>query len=239
MDSEADIPAFPSGAAPQEILAWAARRFAPRVAYSIGFGRAGCVLLHIIATERLPIPVFTVDTGLLFPETYALWKRLEETYGIPIRPVQPRQTLDDQTEQYGEKLWERDPDACCRLRKVEPFEQKIAGLDAWVTAIRRDQTSERRHFRVVEQGGRFGAWKISPLLDWTRDEVTRFVETHDVPINALHAQGYPSIGCHPCTTPVRPGEDLRSGRWRGAFKTECGLHAPARPSDPKRSENNA
>jgi phosphoadenosine phosphosulfate reductase len=234
MDLAAETEAFPSGAAPQEILAWAAGRFAPRIAFSIGFGRAGCVLLHMIAAERLPIPVFTVDTGLLFPETYALWKRLEESYGIPIRLVQPRQTLADQTEQYGEKLWERDPDACCQLRKVEPFEQEIAGLGAWVTAIRRDQTPERRDSRVVEQGGRFGLVKISPLLDWTRDDVTRFVEAHDVPTSTLHAQGYPSIGCRPCTTPVRPGEDLRSGRWRGAVKTECGLHAPSKPSDRRR-----
>jgi phosphoadenylyl-sulfate reductase (thioredoxin) len=212
-------------------------RFAPRLAFSIGFGRAGCVLLHVIATEKLPIPVFTVDTGLLFPETYALWRRLEETYGIPIRRV-AGQTLEAQAERYGDRLWERDPDTCCRLRKIEPFEPEVAGLDAWVTAIRRDQTPQRKHFKIVEPDGRLGRLKVSPLLDWTRDEVTRFVETHHVPINALHAQGYPSVGCRPCTTPVRPGEGLRSGRWRGAGKTECGLHAPSDPSRRRSIEDN-
>jgi phosphoadenylyl-sulfate reductase (thioredoxin) len=237
MQIAGDIPIFPEGTSPEAILGWAADRFAPDLAFSIGFGRAGCVLLHMIARLRLSIPVFTVDTGLLFPETYALWKRLEETYGVPIRAVHPGHSLDDQAAQYGEKLWDRDANACCRLRKVEPFNLEVAGLKAWVRAIRRDQTPERTRSRVIEQDDRSGLVRVSPLLDWTRDEVTRFVKTHDVPINALHAHGYPSIGCHPCTTPVRPGEDLRSGRWRGAGKTECGLHISNRPADPRSTQD--
>ena len=239
MGPATEIPHFPKGTAPQEILAWAAARFAPRIAFSIGFGRAGCVLLHVIATEKLPIPVFSVDTGLLFPETHSLWRRLEEAYGIPIRSVEPRRTVSEQAADRGDRLWERDPDACCRLRKLDPFEPEIAPLDAWVTAIRRDQTPERRNLGIVERDAPFGRTKVSPLLDWTRDEVTRFVETHRVPINSLHAKGYPSVGCRPCTTPVRPGEDLRSGRWRGSGKTECGLHAPYRPLGRRSNEDHA
>ncbi|HEY7516599.1 MAG TPA: phosphoadenylyl-sulfate reductase, partial [Vicinamibacteria bacterium] len=123
------------------------------------------------------------------------------------------------------RLWERDPDRCCALRKVEPLGRALAGLDAWVTAIRRDQTDDRATAGLVERDPRFGLFKVNPIVGWSSEEVWRYARAHDVPVNPLHGQGYPSIGCWPCTGRVLPGEDPRSGRWRGRGKTECGLHA--------------
>jgi phosphoadenylyl-sulfate reductase (thioredoxin) len=213
------------GRHPAEILAWAAERFAPRIALSTGFGVEGCVLVDFIARARLPIEVFTLDTGLLFPETYDLWRRLEARYGLRIRAVRPDLTVRAQGAVHGERLWERDPDRCCALRKVEPLREALRPLDAWVTAIRRDQTRERATARAVEQDDRFGLVKVNPLLSWTSRDVWNHVATHDIPYSPLHGRGYPSIGCSPCTTPVAAGEDPRAGRWRGRKKTECGLHS--------------
>jgi phosphoadenosine phosphosulfate reductase len=213
------------GLPPAEALAWAAERFAPRVAFATGFGAEGCVIVDVIARHRLEIDVFTLDTGVLFPETYALWRRLEERYDLKVRAVQPAITLREQAAQHGDALWRRDPDRCCTLRKVEPLRLALSGLDAWVTAIRREQTRERASTRVVEWDERFGLVKLNPLASWTHQEVWSYLTQHSVPVNALHARGYASIGCEPCTSSVRPGEDPRAGRWRGARKTECGLHS--------------
>jgi phosphoadenylyl-sulfate reductase (thioredoxin) len=210
-----------------EVLRWAAERYAPRIGFATGFGVEGCVLIDLIGRHRLPIDVFTLDTGLLFTETYALWRRLEARYGLTIRAVRPEQTVAEQAAAHGPALWERAPDRCCQLRKVEPLRRALAGLDAWVTAIRRDQTKERADARAVERDARFGLVKVNPLAAWTSQEIWSYVRTHDVPCNPLHDQGYPSIGCWPCTSPVAPGEDPRAGRWRGRGKKECGLHAGA------------
>ena len=227
------------GRPPVEVLAWAAEVFASRVAFGTGFGAEGCVLIDIIGRHKLPIDVFTLDTGLLFSETYALWRRLEDRYGITIRAVRPRQSVEEQAAGHGPRLWERDPDTCCALRKQAPLRAALAGLDAWISAIRRDQTRERSHSRTVERDLRFGLVKINPLLEWTTDEVWAYLRRHDVPYNPLHDRGYPSIGCFPCTGPVRPGEDPRAGRWRGRGKTECGLHAthPSRALAALRTSN--
>lgn len=222
---------------PLRILEWAAERFAPRIALATGFGVEGCVLVDLIARQRLSIGVFSLDTGLLFPETYELWRRLEERYGVSIRAVRPDQTVDEQARAHGERLWERHPDRCCGLRKLAPLGAALAGLDAWVSAIRRDQTRERAAARAVETDPRFGLVKVNPLVAWTQAEVWAYVRAHDVPVNPLHDRGYPSIGCFPCTSPVRPGEDPRAGRWRGLGRTECGMHAG--PADTLRAERPA
>jgi len=138
--------------------------------------------------------------------------------------VTPEQTVDAQAAAHGPALWQRAPDVCCRLRKLEPLRRALAGRAAWITAIRRDQTADRAAARVVEDDPRFGLVKINPLVRWSATQVTRELEQLGVPTSSLHARGYPSIGCRPCTSPVAPGEDPRSGRWRGAAKTECGLH---------------
>ncbi len=214
------------GKPPAEILAEIAPRFPRWIGFASSFGAEDCVLVDVIARARLPIEVFTLDTGFLFAETYALWRRLEERYGIAIRGVRADLPPID----LGlPPPWERDPDACCHARKVRPLQAALSELGAWVTGIRRDQTPDRANAKVVEWDARFGLFKVNPLAAWTSEDVRAYVRRHDVPTNPLHAQGYSSIGCAPCTSPVRPGEDPRSGRWRGREKTECGLHV--RPRD--------
>jgi len=212
------------GRPPGEILAWAAERYAPRVALATAFGPEGCVLIELIGRARLPIPIFTLDTGLLFPETQALWRLLERRHGLVIRAVPPSRTVEEQARSHGDRLWERDPARCCELRKVEPLRGALRGLDAWITGIRRDQTPERAASRVLERDPRFGIVKLNPLASWSEADVWDSVRRHDVPVSELHARGYRSIGCWPCTTPVGAGEPARAGRWRGQARSECGLH---------------
>ncbi len=210
---------------PEEILAWAADRFSGRIGLATGFGVEGCLLISLIGRHALPIDVFTLDTGLFFPETYAVWRQLEARYGMTIRAQRPRLSVEQQAADVANKLWAHDPDRCCQLRKVEPLRAAVQGLEAWVSAIRRDQTSDRADASVLERDPRFGIVKVNPLAHWSPDDVWEHVRLYDVPHNPLHAAGYPSIGCYPCTSPVAPGEDARAGRWRTLTKTECGLHA--------------
>lgn len=222
------------GAGPLTALRWAAASY-PRVALATGFGPEDCVLIDLIARHDLAIDLFTLDTGLLFDETRALWRALEARYRRPIRAVVPAASVAAQAAEVGDALWARDPDGCCARRKLAPLAAELARHDAWVTAIRRDQTQDRAAAAVVEPDRRFGLIKINPLVAWSSDDVWRHLRAHAVPTNPLHARGYPSIGCAPCTSPVAAGEDPRSGRWRGRAKDECGLHrqddgpgAPAR-----------
>lgn len=222
-----------AGRSAEEILCWASGRFAHRLAFATGFGPEGLVLLDLIARHRLPVDVFTLDTGLFFPETYALWQRLEAHYGLTIRAVRPALSVEAQAERYGDALWAHEPDRCCSLRKVEPLAAALAPHEAWISAIRADQTRDRAVARVVERDRRHGLVKVNPLLAWSSDDVWAYLGANGVPTNPLHAKGYPSIGCWPCTSPVRPGEDARAGRWRGHVKTECGLHSrPHGPTSP-------
>jgi phosphoadenylyl-sulfate reductase (thioredoxin) len=218
------------GRHPLDVLVWASERFAPRLAFATGFGAEGCVLIDLIGRHRLPVDVFTLDTGLLFPETRELWQRLEERYDLTIRGVQPEHTVDEQAARHGERLWAREPDRCCELRKVRPLRTALAGHLAWVAAIRRDQTTERAGTAVVERDARSGLVKVSPLAAWSSTQVWAYLLAHGVPTNPLHSLGYPSVGCWPCTSAVTAGEDPRAGRWRGHAKTECGLHL--RPRNP-------
>lgn len=206
-----------------EVLTDAVAR-TPRITFATGFGAEGCVIIDHIARAKLPIDLFTLDTGLLFPETYELWKQLEARYGVTIRAVRPDETVAEQAHSLGDALWTRDPDTCCERRKVLPLRAELAKFDAWITAIRREQTPERANAQVVERDRKFGLDKVNPLVEWTHDDVWAYIYANDVPVNALHERGYPSIGCQPCTSAVVPGENLRAGRWRGAHKRECGLH---------------
>ena len=192
-------------ASPSEILRWAADRYAPRLAFATGFGPEGLVIFDLIARHRLAVDVFTLDTGLLFPETYALWRRLEEKYGRGIRGVNPALDLEEQASRHGEKLWETAPDRCCGIRKVEPLERALAGYDAWITGIRREQSPTRADAKKVEWSERYGVWKIQPIVDWDSKRVDAYLTVNEVPYNALHDRGYPSIGCIHCTRPVASG----------------------------------
>jgi len=210
----------------EDILDWAACHFGKGLTFATGFGAEGCVLIDLIGRHKIPIDVFTLDTGLLFQETYDLWHRLESRYNITIRGIAPELDVDQQSKMHGDKLWERAPDRCCNMRKVIPLKSTLTNVDAWVTAIRRDQTAERALAKVVEWDHKFNIAKINPLVKWTKNDVWQHILNSKVPYNPLHDNGYPSIGCWPCTSQVKPGEDDRAGRWRGNSKNECGLHSP-------------
>ncbi|MCS6907980.1 MAG: phosphoadenylyl-sulfate reductase [Anaerolineales bacterium] len=209
---------------PQEILAWAVSEYSPDIAMSTGFGPSGIVLMHIMRQMGLDIPVFYIDTGFLFPEVHQLRALLEQTLGVRFERVVPTLDLEEQAQQFGEKLWERDPDTCCWLRKVLPLQAYLRGKRAWVSAIRADQTPYRSRAKLIEWDERNQVVKINPLLRWSKDRIWEYIRHHRLPYNPLHDQGYPSVGCIPCTTPICEGEDLRAGRWRGKAKFECGIH---------------
>lgn len=208
----------------EAVLVWASEQFAPRITLATGFGAEGCVLVDLVARHRLPIDLFTLDTGLLFPETYTLWQQLEERYGLTIRAVRPAQAVHEQAETHGDALWQRDPNQCCQLRKIAPLTETLDGFDAWVTAIRREQTNSRSAAQAIQWDRQFGLVKVNPLVRWTKQDVWKYITSFEVPYNPLHDHGYPSIGCVPCTTTTQPGEEERAGRWRGTGRTECGLH---------------
>jgi len=210
---------------PEEILSWAFATFGKDVAIASGFGVEGMVLLDLASRVRRDVRVFTLDTEFLFSETYDLMDRVEKRYGIKVERVYSTLTPEEQEREHGAALWSRDPDRCCGLRKVEPLKAKLTELDAWITAIRRDQTSSRAAAGKIEWDAKFQLVKINPIADWSSDMVWSYAVKHSVPYNPLHDRSYPSIGCTHCTRAVRPGEDARAGRWAGSEKTECGLHA--------------
>src|SRR5580692_5786741 len=217
---------------PERVLGWAFDAFGDGVAISSAFGAEGMVLIDVASRVRQNFRVFTLDTEFLFPETYNLMDQVEQKYGITIERVYPLSSPEEQELEHGRALWQRNPDLCCNLRKVEPLRRKLNELQAWITSIRRDQTAARSGASKIEWDEKFGLVKVNPIVDWTSKQVWRYIQQHGVPYNSLHDQSYPSIGCTHCTSPVRPGEDPRAGRWPGFAKTECGLHiiAPASPS---------
>jgi phosphoadenosine phosphosulfate reductase len=199
-----------------------------RLTLSCSFGGpSGMVLLDLALREEPRLPVFVLDTGLLFAESYALLAATEAHYGIRIETVRPSRTVAEQAADHGEALWERDPDRCCGLRKVEPLRRHLQAYDAWMTAVRRDQTAARRALASREWDFENQVVKIVPLADWSEELVWAYVREHGLRVNALHDQGYPSVGCMTCTRRVRSGESIRAGRWPGFIKTECGIHAPS------------
>jgi phosphoadenosine phosphosulfate reductase len=171
--------------------------------------------------ERQPqARVFALDTHVLFPETYALWRELEQRYGIRIE-VHEGPSLGRQAAVHGDVLWERNPDLCCSIRKLGPLGEALSGLSGWITGVRRDQAPGRAATAKLGWDERHELWKASPLADWTDDDVWAYIRARDLPVNPLHEHGYASIGCTHCT---RPGQG-RDGRWAATGKTECGLHA--------------
>jgi len=222
-----DLSAELEAAGPMVILRWALAEFGSNVALATGFGMEGCMLVSMLAEIDVNARMFYLDTDLLFPETYALRDRLAERYKVRFERRATSLTLREQAELFGDRLWERAPNECCRLRKVVPLAAMLSGLQAWITAIRRDQSQARARARAVERDSQFHIIKINPLVNWSAADVSQYVRENDVPYNPLHDAGYPSIGCTPCTTPIQIGEDPRAGRWRGTHKTECGIHRSA------------
>ena len=196
-----------------------------RTTLSCSFGGAsGMVLLDLALRVEPQLNVFVVDTELLFPETYALIERVERRYGITVERVRPIQSVAEQSATRGDALWQRDPDACCDLRKVEPLRAYLRGFDAWMTAVRRDQSETRSDIPVRAWDETAQIVKVAPLADWTEADVWTYVQANDVQVNTLHFDGYPSIGCIHCTRRVASGEHARAGRWSGFDKVECGIH---------------
>ena len=210
---------------PQEILRWAVDTYQPRLTMATAFGAEGCAILAMLAVIEPGVHVFNLDTGYQFPETLELRERIRERYGIEVAFVRPDEPVEEMEARFGGPIYGTRPDLCCRIRKVEPLKRAVEGFEAWISAIRRDQTPDRARAGILEWDEKFGLVKVNPLANWTRADVWRYIVENDVPYNPLHDQGYPSIGCWPCTKAVSPGEDDRAGRWAGFGRTECGLHS--------------
>ncbi|MBV8141569.1 MAG: phosphoadenylyl-sulfate reductase [Verrucomicrobia bacterium] len=212
-----------------EILRWAFEQFGRTAAIGTSFQGAGLVTIHHAVAAGLPLPVFTLDTGLLFPETLELKTRLEAYFGIVIEALVPERTVEQQAQDFAPQLWLSNPDLCCTLRKVEPLQKKLNQLDAWIAGLRREQSTRRANIKVLElyEFDRLrekNIVKVHPLARWSRDQVWEYVRRHGIPYNALMDRGFRSIGCHPCTSVVISGQDERAGRWTGFDKNECGIH---------------
>lgn len=216
-------------AEPQVIVGWMLERFAGRrLVLTTSFGMEGCALIDMVGRRGRPVPVIYLDTMFLFPETYGLRDRMVERYPhLRFENHGTTLTPEQQAERYGPELWAREPDRCCRLRKVEPMREALRDVDVWVTGLTRSQSAERAGLRVVEWDWQYQVLKVNPLAGWDRGKIWDYVRLHDVPYNELHERGYPTIGCTHCTIAVEgaaPSDYSRAGRWSGTSKTECGLH---------------
>lgn len=213
-------------ASPREILLWGQETFGDDLIMATGFGPSGIVLMDFVSKIQPQIPILYLDTDLLFPETHTLRRELEERLGLSFQRHATELSLKAQEATYGPKLWKSNPDQCCLMRKVRPLQEALKNKRAWITGIRRDHSKARAHIQVVEWDDPYGVVKLNPLAYWGNDEVWSYIQLNDLPYNILHDEGYPSIGCVPCTRSVPPGESMRAGRWRGREKLECGIHKP-------------
>ena len=213
-------------ASPLEILTWASDAFGGRLAIVTSFQVTGIATLHMMQRIASRSPVLTLDTGLLFPETQDLIDKLEARFNLDLRRIKPRQTTARQARDYGDRLWERNPDRCCHIRKTIPLRDALVGFDAWITGLRRDQSPNRAATPIISRDARNRSIKIAPFANWTEAAVWQYIREHDLPYNRLHDIGYPSIGCWTCTKAAGDDDDLRSGRWSNLDKTECGIHVP-------------
>lgn len=209
---------------PVEVLGWAQRCFPRGLVLASALGPQSIVALDLALRQGLRPAVVLLDTGLLFDETLELADRLEQRFEITIERVQSTLSLEDQAELHGHALWERDPAKCCELRKVLPLAKRLSRARAWMTGLRRTGSLTRTDVESVEWDGEHGLVKINPLAWWPRARVFEHLHDNALPYNPLLDEGYASVGCQPCTSPIRPGEDERAGRWRGRAKTECGIH---------------
>ena len=199
-----------------EVIGWAANRHAAdRLGLACSFQKEEAVLIDLLLQVQPAARIFSLDTGVLFEETYATWKAVEERYGIAVEAYRGERV---------DGLWATAPDRCCAMRKVEPLARALEPYVAWASGIRRDEAVTRRDAGVVEWDAKRSMVKVNPIATWTQEQADAYVAEHGVLVNPLAYDGYPSIGCAPCTRRVAPGEDPRSGRWAGTGKSECGLH---------------
>ncbi len=213
---------------PEQILQWAVDTYHPRLTMATAFGADGCVLLAMLSQVEphgRSVRVFNLETGYQFQETLDLRERIKAQYGIEVEYVRAVETVEEMERRFGGPIYGTHPDECCRIRKVEPLKRAVAGYAAWLSGIRRDQTPDRSRARIVDWDEKFNLVKIIPLARWTNGDVWAYIRINEVPYNSLHDQGYPSIGCWPCTRAIQVGEGERAGRWSNFAKLECGLHS--------------
>ena len=212
---------------PSTVLEAAVEAFGDKLALVSSFGAESAVLLHLAAQVKRDIPILFLDTGMLFGQTLDYRRNLAALFGLTdvrdLRPLyQDLAVADPQA-----KLWQTDTDACCHVRKVLPLDRALGEFDAWITGRKRFHGGDRLSLPVVEHAE--GQVKFNPLANWSKAELDEYAKVHDLPAHPLVAQGFPSIGCWPCTQPVEEGEDVRAGRWKGQEKTECGIHIARTP----------
>ncbi|PTQ92919.1 phosphoadenosine phosphosulfate reductase [Mucilaginibacter yixingensis] len=226
-----------AGLTPQQALKVLAEQFDGEIIFSTSFGWEDQVITHMIAAEKLPIKIFTLETGRLFPETYYVWNRTLEMLNVQIQAYYPNAELLEQMvsakgpSSFYESVENRKE--CCHIRKIEPLKRALKGNKLWITGIRAEQSANRTDMVNVEWDEGNQLVKFHPIFDWTLDEVKEYIRQYNVPYNTLHDRGFPSIGCAPCTRAVQPGEDFRAGRWwwEDQSKKECGLHSTEAGAD--------
>lgn len=225
----AQAQAASAGWSADDVAAWTAEHFAGRVAVACSMA-GDTVVPHLIASHLPGVDVLFLQTGYHFAETIETRDALARAAAITIVDVLPVESVAQQDDRYGARLHDRDPGLCCQLRKVDPINASLAGYEAWVTGVRREDNALRARTQLVEWDEAHQMVKLNPVAAWTTDEVMEYAGVNGVPVNLLLDEGYPSIGCEPCTLPVAPGDDPRSGRWAGHTKTECGLHFTQEPA---------
>ena len=209
---------------PQAILAWACEQYSPNITMATGFGVEGMVLIYMLAEISPDITIFNLETGYQFEESLALVEQIKTRYGMTVELKRPEYSVEEYEKIHGGPVYLNSPDQCCADRKVKVLEATLSGMDAWISAIRRDQGPSRAEAPIVSWDERFKLVKVNPLANWNRHDVWSFIKAHDIPYNKLYDQGYASIGCWPCTKKVNSSEGERAGRWSGFDKTECGIH---------------
>ncbi|WEG08592.1 phosphoadenylyl-sulfate reductase [Microbacterium horticulturae] len=210
-------------ASAEQAIAWVVENF-PLRGVAVASSMANGVLPHLVSQQLPGVDVLFGDTGYHFAETTFTRNEVAERLDVTVVDVRPELTVAEQNEKYGRDLFARDPNLCCAMRKVDPMHHALQEYEVWLTGVRRQESLLRSNTPLITWDERNGLVKVNPLAAWSFDELLDYAAAHDVPINPLVAQGYPSIGCAPCTQPIADGEDPRAGRWAGLAKTECGLH---------------
>jgi phosphoadenosine phosphosulfate reductase len=216
---------------PDTIIQWAVDRFGDYLTMGTAFGPEGMTILARLSKLSPDTHVFNLDTGYQFQETLDLRDEVERRYGIRVERKKPELTVEAYEAKHGGPVYKSNPDQCCGDRKLAVLKRAIVGKQAWISAIRRDQSPDRARAPIVGWDKKFGLVKVNPLANQTKSDIWNYITDNDVPYNPLHDQGYPSIGCWPCTRAVLFGGDERAGRWNGFAKTECGLHSLDSPDD--------
>ncbi|MCQ6276256.1 phosphoadenylyl-sulfate reductase [Bacillus sp. V3B] len=208
-----------------EALKWSYSHYGEQLVYACSFGIEGIVLIDLIFKVNEKAKIVFLDTDLHFSETYELIDKVKARYpSLQIELKKPSLTLEEQAKQYGEELWKSNPNQCCEIRKILPLNEVLSGATAWLSGLRRDQSESRKNTKFINKDNRFKSVKICPLIHWSWKDIWRYAHKQQLDYNTLHDNGFPSIGCKPCTKPAINVDDLRSGRWTGTTKVECGLH---------------